>query len=112
MRVGVDLGLFNLLSNSEEPMTVDHLAEKAGAALQLSGNLSTHHYPTSFGTLRLAIPGRILRYLASASLIDETDMNTFSSNPSTKMIAQPAWAGSNHHGSALSSLAPSPPNQN
>ncbi|KAL4787895.1 S-adenosyl-L-methionine-dependent methyltransferase [Aspergillus varians] len=69
-RVALDLKLFNLLSESEEPLTVGYLATKTAAAQGLLG--------------------RILRYLSSMGIIKETAKDTFTANNITKNLSEPA----------------------
>ncbi|EKG09545.1 O-methyltransferase family 2 [Macrophomina phaseolina MS6] len=75
-RMAVDLGIFRALSESEQPLTVADLAQRSGAAPQLMG--------------------RILRYLASIDMIDETDKDTFTANHITKLLADPDREGGIH----------------
>ncbi|PVH84224.1 o-methyltransferas-like protein [Cadophora sp. DSE1049] len=76
-RIGADLKLFSILSVNETPITIGKLAEKTGAAEELLG--------------------RILRYLASLSMISETGENEFAANETTRRLAQPSWHGAIHH---------------
>ncbi|CAI7654987.1 unnamed protein product [Penicillium glandicola] len=69
VRIGCDLGLFRILTESDEPLSVDALAEQTGAAQPL---------------LR-----RLLRYLASTREVTETSQDHFKANPATKSLANP-----------------------
>ena len=69
VRIGCDLGLFRLLSESDKPLSVDELAETTGAAPSL---------------LR-----RLLRYLASMREVAETSKDHFMANQATKSLAKP-----------------------
>lgn len=42
-KIGVDLKIFQILKESEDPVTVSQLAEKSGAAPGLLGRKSIHH---------------------------------------------------------------------
>ncbi|KAJ0421350.1 S-adenosyl-L-methionine-dependent methyltransferase [Aspergillus carlsbadensis] len=67
VHVGIGLNVFNILTESEGPLTVDQLAERTGAA------------PT--------LLGRVLRYLASAGTIKETGRDTFTANNITTHLS-------------------------
>ncbi|KAL2831007.1 hypothetical protein BJY01DRAFT_254425 [Aspergillus pseudoustus] len=67
VRVGIDLNIFNILSESKGPLTIDQLAENTGAA------------PT--------LLGRILRYLAAAGTIKETGRDTFTAKNITTHLS-------------------------
>ncbi|KAL2829264.1 hypothetical protein BDW59DRAFT_170655 [Aspergillus cavernicola] len=75
--VGIDLKLFNLLSEGKEPLTVDYLAENTGAAPCLLG--------------------RILRYLSSMGFIKETTKDTFTANNITNTLSVPAIQAGVYH---------------
>ncbi|KAJ5177092.1 OmtB [Penicillium canariense] len=68
-RIGCDIGLFRILSESEEPLSVDTVAERTGAAPSL---------------LR-----RLLRYLASMRQVTETSKDHFKGNQATNSLANP-----------------------
>ncbi|KAK3390367.1 S-adenosyl-L-methionine-dependent methyltransferase [Podospora didyma] len=76
-RIGEDLNLFQLLSESDEPLTTAALAAKTGAAPLLLS--------------------RILRYLASVGQITEAGPDVFSANAVTKTLAQPGYRGGIYH---------------
>jgi demethylsterigmatocystin 6-O-methyltransferase len=42
-KIGVDLKIFQILKESEDPVTVSQLAEKSGAAPGLLGRKCIHH---------------------------------------------------------------------
>ncbi|EDN91299.1 hypothetical protein SS1G_00702 [Sclerotinia sclerotiorum 1980 UF-70] len=67
IRVSEDLQLFELLSSTQNSMTVEELSQKTGAAPVLLG--------------------RVLRYLASMKLIKETGKNQYTSTKITKTLA-------------------------
>ncbi|KIM98593.1 hypothetical protein OIDMADRAFT_43492 [Oidiodendron maius Zn] len=77
VRIGCDLQLFNMLVENPNPMTIDSLSQKTGAA------------PT--------LLGRILRYLASIGCIKETDQDTFTKNNVTEALAIPGFQGGIYH---------------
>ncbi|PHH80235.1 hypothetical protein CDD82_1894 [Ophiocordyceps australis] len=76
-RIAQDLEIYQTLASSQEPMSVDALAAKAGAAPKL-----LH---------------RILRYLASLGQISETGPNTFAANAETRTLATPGFRGLTYH---------------
>ncbi|KUJ08091.1 o-methyltransferase-like protein [Mollisia scopiformis] len=76
-RVGIDLGIFEALKASEQPLGVDTLAEKNGASPELLG--------------------RILRYLASQGMIKETSKNHFTTSNLTSMLADKNYQGGIYH---------------
>ncbi|KAJ5144350.1 OmtB [Penicillium atrosanguineum] len=69
VRIGCDLGLFRILAASDEPISLNTLAEQTRAAPSL---------------LR-----RLLRYLASTREVTETSKDHFKANPATKSLANP-----------------------
>lgn len=77
IRVGEDLKLFELLASNEEPMTVNDLAQKTGAASVLLA--------------------RIMRYLASMKLVKETGKDQYTSTNITKTLAVPGNAAGVYH---------------
>ncbi|PCG99020.1 O-methyltransferase, family 2 [Penicillium occitanis (nom. inval.)] len=76
-RIGVDLGIFDALNETKEPLSVVTLAEKTGAAPELLG--------------------RILRALASYGQIKETSKDHFTSNSITAVLADRGYQGGIHH---------------
>jgi demethylsterigmatocystin 6-O-methyltransferase len=70
VKIGIDLKIFELVAASDSSITLDHLQEKTGAAK--------------------ALLGRILRYLASFHLVQETGVDSFASTNATKVLANPA----------------------
>ncbi|KAF7536990.1 hypothetical protein G7054_g4069 [Neopestalotiopsis clavispora] len=76
-RIGEDLNLFQILAESEQPLSAEELATKTGAA-----------------TLLLS---RILRYLASVGQIHEVGPNSFAANTQTKTLADPGYRGGIYH---------------
>ncbi|CAD6565802.1 MAG: hypothetical protein ASARMPREDX12_006779 [Alectoria sarmentosa] len=77
VRVGFDLALFESLSASETPLSVVDLAESTGADRHLLG--------------------RLLRYLSSVGVINETREDTYTTNNVTKNLAVKGnQAGINH----------------
>ncbi|RAL03139.1 S-adenosyl-L-methionine-dependent methyltransferase [Aspergillus ibericus CBS 121593] len=77
VRVGLDLKLFNILSESKEPLTTEQLVAKTNAAPILLG--------------------RILRYLASVGTIRETGINTFTANNITHSLTIPGIQSAIYH---------------
>lgn len=89
LRVGVDLGLFTLLSKSETPLSVDEIAMATSASPQLLGETSalTIFMPktlTGIGDLE-----RILRYLAARNMIKETGANEYTAIRITHVLGDP-----------------------
>ncbi|PQE30043.1 hypothetical protein CJF32_00009466 [Rutstroemia sp. NJR-2017a WRK4] len=76
-RVGVDLGIFDALMESKEPLSVEALAEKTKAAEELLG--------------------RILRYLSANGQIQETSKDHFAPSPMTATLADKNYQGGIHH---------------
>ncbi|KAF7924948.1 uncharacterized protein EAE98_007036 [Botrytis deweyae] len=76
-RIGVDLGIFNAIQESKDPISVETLALKTKAAPELLG--------------------RILRYLASVGQIKETSKDHFSSSSTTPVLADKNYQGGIHH---------------
>lgn len=67
-RVGNNLGIFEILSQKDAPITTTELAEKTKCDPVLMG--------------------RLLRFLASTDSITETDEDTFAANHVTKTLAK------------------------
>ncbi|CAG8953111.1 hypothetical protein HYFRA_00003308 [Hymenoscyphus fraxineus] len=84
-RIGVDLGIFSALHESKQPLSVEALAQKNGAAPELLDSPS------------LTSEGRILRYLASVGQIKETSKDHFSSSSITATLADDSYQGGIHH---------------
>ena len=76
-KIGVDLGIFALLVSTDKALTTSHLAEKTGANADL---------------LR-----RLLRYMASISLIRETGPDTWSASSISRNLAHQGVAAGVHH---------------
>ncbi|KAG5659889.1 hypothetical protein KAF25_003411 [Fusarium avenaceum] len=76
IRVGVDTGLFKVLVESQEPLTCSYLGEKLGADPDLLG--------------------RILRLLASAGLVKQTGLHTFSGEKITQELVGQALGSGAH----------------
>lgn len=66
-KIGYDLNLFHILVETPQPMTLEQIQQRCGASPQ--------------------ILGRILRYLASISLIEETGKDTFTASNTTHHLA-------------------------
>lgn len=73
IRIGVDLKIFNLLSEATKPLTVREISQANGAGVQLLG--------------------RLLRAMASRRLIKEDGKDTFSANNVTPTFANPGIQG-------------------
>ncbi|KAF2149275.1 O-methyltransferase [Myriangium duriaei CBS 260.36] len=71
LRIGCDLNLWQTLCNSSQPVTVSELSR------------TTHAAPL--------LLGRLLRYMASMRLINETDEDTFAANNVTQTFALPGY---------------------
>ncbi|CAG8982199.1 hypothetical protein HYALB_00003635 [Hymenoscyphus albidus] len=84
-RIGVDLGIFSALHESKQPLSVEALARKNGAA------------PELLDSPRLTSEGRNLRYLASVGQIKETSKDHFSSSSITATLADDNYQGGIHH---------------
>ncbi|MCJ1313932.1 hypothetical protein MMC25_007612 [Agyrium rufum] len=69
VRVGIDMKLFNILTEKKEPQTIAELAQATGAD------------PT--------LVGRVARYLSSHAIINESGKDTFAPNDMTKTLADP-----------------------
>lgn len=76
-RIGINLGIFKTLQQSEAPVKVEHLAEKTGSDPELMA--------------------RIVRSLAAFGLVEEVGQNKFTKNNLSKMLAQPNPAGAVEH---------------
>jgi len=76
-RLGIDLGIFNALASSEEPLSLETLAKPSNAAPELLA--------------------RILRYLASVGMLKETAKDKFAANNITKFLSHPGYQGSIYH---------------
>lgn len=67
--MSLDLGIFNILSESEKPLSLDELAKKTSADPILLG--------------------RFLRHQASLGIIKETDKDEFAASTTTKNLSVP-----------------------
>ncbi|KAI1178298.1 S-adenosyl-L-methionine-dependent methyltransferase [Nemania sp. FL0916] len=76
-RIGADLGIFKILAANDEPLSTLALSAKTGAA------------PT--------VLKRILRYLASVGMIQETGQDLFIARASTKTLSQSGYEGGIRH---------------
>ncbi|KAJ5921469.1 S-adenosyl-L-methionine-dependent methyltransferase [Penicillium verhagenii] len=77
IRIGIDLKLFEVLTQSETPLTVDDLSKKTGA--------------------NPVLLGRILRYLASYYAVEEVSKDTFTASRMSKTFADSGFqAGIGH----------------
>ncbi|PCD28485.1 hypothetical protein FGRA07_03624 [Fusarium graminearum] len=76
IRFGADIGLFKALVESQEPLTCSYLGEK------LNANAN--------------ILGRILRLLASARLVKQTGLDTFTAEKITQELAAQAMESGAH----------------
>ncbi|KAG9868757.1 O-methyltransferase, partial [Aureobasidium melanogenum] len=77
VRVGCDLKIFEALTKTGRPATVDELSRNTGVQPRLMA--------------------RLLRYMASVRLIKEVDQNTFAANNVTGTFANPGFAGGVYH---------------
>ncbi|CAI7650336.1 unnamed protein product [Penicillium bialowiezense] len=77
IRIGLDLNLFHIFSESSGPLTVAEVAAETGAA------------PT--------LTGRILRYLSSVRAIEETSQDTFKANNITLSLSDPGVRSAIYH---------------
>ncbi|KAF7950184.1 hypothetical protein EAE96_007475 [Botrytis aclada] len=75
--IGVDLGIFDAIQKSKDPISVETLALKTNAAPELLG--------------------RILRHLASVGQIKQTSKDHFSSSSTTLVLADKNYQGGVHH---------------
>ncbi|PNP73498.1 hypothetical protein FNYG_13148 [Fusarium nygamai] len=76
IRLGADIGLFKALVENQEPLNCSHLSEKLAADSNLLG--------------------RILRLLASAGLVKQTGLNTFTGEKITQELAAQALHSGAH----------------
>ncbi|KAL9081042.1 MAG: hypothetical protein Q9157_000358 [Trypethelium eluteriae] len=81
-----NLGLFELLQTSRVPLKTDVLAEKTGVDFVLLSK--TTLFFLSPQKLK-AGKGRILRYLASVGMIEETETDTFGASKLTSNLTNP-----------------------
>jgi demethylsterigmatocystin 6-O-methyltransferase len=77
-RVGIDLKLFEILSTSKTPMTVEELSSRTNATDSL-------------------FLGRLMRYLASIRMVVESGKDTFAANHVTEALANPGFQGGLKH---------------
>ncbi|KAG9696217.1 O-methyltransferase, partial [Aureobasidium melanogenum] len=77
VRIGCDLELFDVLTKSGKPTSVNELASSTGVQPKLMA--------------------RLLRYMASVRLVEEVDTKTFAANSITKTFAIPGFAGGVYH---------------
>lgn len=77
VRIGEDLKLFNILSESKAPLSVKELAAKTGCAEILLG--------------------RTLRYLAAYGAVKEIGQNEYAASNITETLALPGGAGAIYH---------------
>lgn len=77
VRIGCDLRLFDVLTKTGKPTSVDELASSTGVQPKLMA--------------------RLLRYMASVRLVEEVDTKTFAANSITKTFAIPGFAGGVYH---------------
>ncbi|KAJ5706777.1 hypothetical protein N7488_006578 [Penicillium malachiteum] len=84
VKVGLELNLFNILVESETPLTTAQLCDRTAAAPDLQG--------------------RILRYLASVGAIKETGVDTWTANNTTKHLSDLGVQSAVYHN--IQSLAP------
>lgn len=94
-RIGVDLGIFDAIQESKDPISVETLALKTNAASELLG--MNIHFPKTLKISILTSQGRILRYLASVGQIKETSKEHFSSSSTTPFLADKNYQGGIHH---------------
>ncbi|KAJ5669292.1 hypothetical protein N7462_010362 [Penicillium macrosclerotiorum] len=106
VRIGLDLKIFDILAESDHPLTVKDLAAKTNAAPTLLGE-----FPSTimlflkldlwrnlkFIFLTLEIIARILRYLASVGTIKEIDVNTFFGNNVTNYLSDEGIGSAVYH---------------
>ncbi|THV52662.1 hypothetical protein BGAL_0073g00370 [Botrytis galanthina] len=94
-RIGVDLGIFDAIQESKDPISVETLALKTNAAPELLG--MNIHFPKTLKISSLTSQGRILRYLASVGQIKETSKGHFSSSSTAPFLADKNYQGGIHH---------------
>lgn len=93
VQVAADLDILKTLVESENPLTVDSIAQKCGADPILIGKR-----PSSLSLHLLMLLGRILRFMASEHVISEVDESKFKANNTTQALATPAGTASIAHG--------------
>jgi DNA-binding IscR family transcriptional regulator len=74
VKAGCDIGLFKMLTASQNPLSLAEIAEAVNA--------------------EPAFLGRILRYLAATRFITETGKDQFGANLTTQTLTDPAIEGS------------------
>ena len=91
--VGVDVGIFEALNESKEPLSAATLAQKTGTAPELLGSKRMMAKKLS-SWLSL---GRILRFLAAEGLVKDTSKDHFTSNSTTSALADKSYQGAIIH---------------
>lgn len=94
LRIGADWKLFNILSESSNPLTIDQISKRTKADAVLLGMHRALEYV--YNELKCYI-GRILRYPASLDAIQEVDKDTFTANNVCKTLATTGAQAPIHH---------------
>ncbi|KAK9234259.1 S-adenosyl-L-methionine-dependent methyltransferase [Lipomyces kononenkoae] len=77
VRIGCDLDIFRLLTDSPTSLTAQQVAEKCGTAPMLMS--------------------RLLRYLGSVGIIKETGPDTYTANQLCRTLTERGWIGGVYH---------------
>ena len=83
--MGIDLKVFDLLSNSEKPLSLDEISRDANADIVLMGKTRTK---TTILEAHFTL-GRLMRYLSSVGMLKEAAVNTFAATNITQVLANP-----------------------
>ncbi|KAF7891941.1 hypothetical protein EAF00_008243 [Botryotinia globosa] len=94
-RIGVNLGIFDAIQESKDPISIETLALKTNAAPELLSKKIRS--PKTIKISSLTSQGRILRYLASVGQIKEISKDYFSSSSTTSFLANKNYQGGIHH---------------
>lgn len=79
----MDMGVFEALSESNEPLTLEELADFKGSDIILMGNFGLQ---IGRSLLMYSQIERILRLLTSIGYIEETDVRTYAANALTRQL--------------------------
>lgn len=90
IRVGINLDLFSCLVNSTDALSADQIAAKTGAAPELLGMLFSSSFWRFCLDPQLKEIVRLLRHLASVSVVTQDSPTHFSSTSLCSIFATPA----------------------
>ena len=83
--MGINLKIFDLLSKSEKPLSLDEISRETNADIVLIGERKTN---TLFSEANLE-SGRLMRYLSSVGMLEEITVDQFASTNVTEALANP-----------------------